>query len=85
MSPYVSGLTTANVLVQYLDANGTPVANPGGAANFGSIRYASVSIVGFSLTLLIPTIMPTIPLNGFSATLPRESLGVPRAGVVQPC
>ncbi len=61
-----------------------PVGDPK-PANFGSIRYARVSIVSFSLTLLIPTIMPTVSLNGFSATLPRESLGIPRAGAVQPC
>jgi len=84
-SSYVSGLTTANALVEYLDANGAPIANPTSAANFSSIHYVRMSIVGFSLTLLIPTIMPAISLNGFSTTLPRESLGIPRAGAVQPC
>ena len=84
-SSYISGLTTANALVEYLDINGAAIANPGAAANFSLIRYVRVSIVGFQLSLTIPTIMPTIPLNGFSTTLPRESLGIPRSGVVQPC
>lgn len=79
----ISGLTTSNVQVQYLDSSGNVIANP--TANFSSISYVSVSIVGFSLPLIIPTLMPTLSLNGFQTTLPRESLGVPRTGTVQPC
>lgn len=82
-STVVAGLTTANVQVQYLDVNGAPIANP--TANFGNIRYVNVSIVGFAQTLLIPSLVTTIPINGFSTTLPRESLGIPRAGVVTAC
>jgi Flp pilus assembly protein TadG len=82
-SSVVSGLTAQNVLVQYLDVNGAPIGNP--AASFSSIRYVRVSIVGFTLSLIIPTLMSTIPMNGFITTLPRESLGIPRSGVVQPC
>lgn len=78
----VAGLSTSNVQVQYLDVNGAPIASP--SANFGSIRYVSVSITGFSQTLLIPG-LPSISMSGFTATLPRESLGVPRAGAVQAC
>jgi Flp pilus assembly protein TadG len=79
----VNGLTTSNIQVQYLDASGAPIANPTG--NFNTIRYVNVSIIGFSQTLLIPTLITTIPMNGFSTTLPRESLGIPRAGVVSAC
>ena len=82
-SPIVAGLTTANVQVQYLDVNGAPIANP--AANFANIRYVNVRIVAFGQTLLIPSLVTTIPINGFSTTLPRESLGIPRAGVVTAC
>lgn len=82
-SPVVAGLTTSNVQVQYLDVNGTPIANPAG--NFGSIKYVNVSIVGFSQTFLIPSLVTTVPINGFSTTIPRESLGVPRSGVIEPC
>ncbi|HSR08025.1 MAG TPA: TadE family protein [Bryobacteraceae bacterium] len=82
-SPVVYGLTTANIVTEYLDVSGNPIANA--AANFTAIRYVRTRITGFSLSLLIPIIMPTLPMNGFSATLPRESLGIPRAGTVTPC
>lgn len=82
-SAAVSGLTTANIQVQYLDASGTALANPSGS--FSSIRSVRVSIVGFTQPLIIPIVMPSIPMSGFSTTLPRESLGVPRQGTVQPC
>ena len=81
--PMVAGLTTSNIQVQYLDINGTPLANPTGS--FGSIKYVSVSITGFTQTLLIPSFNLSIPMSGFTTTLPRESLGVPRAGAIQPC
>jgi Flp pilus assembly protein TadG len=81
--PVVAGLTPANVQVQYLDVNGAPIANPGG--NFGAIRYVSVSIIGFTQQLFIPSFALSIPMSGFTTTLPRESLGVPRAGAVTPC
>jgi Flp pilus assembly protein TadG len=84
-SAIVAGLTTANVVVSYLDASGAPIASPATPAGFGLIRYIRVSIVGFTQTLIIPTIMPSIPMNGFSTTLPRESLGIPRVGVVTAC
>jgi Flp pilus assembly protein TadG len=75
-SPIVSGLTTANVQVQYLDTNGAVVASPGTTAGFNSIRYVRVNIVGFTQTLLIPLHVTAVPFSGFSTTLPRESLGV---------
>jgi hypothetical protein len=82
-SAVVSGLTTANIVIEYLDVNGGVIASPG--ANFGQIRYVRARLVGFSVSLVIPTIMPTLPMSGFSTTLPRESLGIPRAGAVTAC
>lgn len=82
-SAVVSGLTTGNVVIEYLDDSGNVLPNPTGS--FASIRYVRARITGFTLPLAIPVIMPTLSLNGFSATLPRESLGVPRTGVIQPC
>jgi Flp pilus assembly protein TadG len=82
-SPVVYGLTTANIVVEYLDVAGNPIANA--AANFNNIRYVRTRVVNFSISLMIPTIMPTLQMNGFSATLPRESLGIPRTGVVTAC
>jgi Flp pilus assembly protein TadG len=82
-SPVVSGLSTSNIQIQYLDVNGAPIASP--AANFAAIRYVRTSIVGFTQTLFIPTLITRIPISGFATTLPRESLGIPRAGAVTPC
>lgn len=82
-SAVVSGLTTANIDVSYLDVSGNVIANPAG--NFGSIRYVRARIVNFTQSLIIPFIMPSLSLSGFSTTLPRESLGIPRVGVVTPC
>lgn len=84
-SPVVYGLSSANIVVEYLDASGTPIANPTAPAGFNAIRYVRVSISGFSQSILIPTMITSIPLAGFSTTLPRESLGVPRAGSITPC
>ena len=82
-SAVVSGLTPANIVIEYLDINGTAIGAPG--ANFSQIRYVRARVVGFSLSLVIPTIMPTLPMSGFTTTLPRESLGIPRSGVVTAC
>lgn len=82
-STVVSGLTTANVQIQYLDVNGNAIANP--SANFATISYVQASIVGFTMPLYIPVILPTLHLSGYTATLPRESLGIPRAGAVTAC
>lgn len=81
--PMVPGLSSSNVQVQYLDVNGAPIASP--SANFSTIRYVSVSIIGFSQPLLIPGLSLSVPMTGFTATLPRESLGIPRAGAVAAC
>ncbi len=82
-SPVVNGLSTSNIQVQYLDVSSNPIASP--AANFGNIRYVQVSIVGYTMPLYIPFIAPSLQLSGFTATLPRESLGVPRVGVIAAC
>ena len=87
-SSVVSGFTESNVLVQYLDVSGNNLANP--TASFGNIRYVRVSIgtppaTPFTMPLFIPVIAPSLNLSGFAATVPRESLGVPRTGTVQPC
>jgi len=82
-SAVVYGLTTANVLIEYLDANANTIASP--TTNFSAIRYVRASIVGFSLPLAIPTLLPTLPMSGFSATLLRESLGVPANEPITSC
>ncbi len=73
-SPVVPGLTTSNVVIEYLDDNGGLITDP--ITNFDEIRYVRARIVNFSMPLIIPFIDPTLSLSGFAATIPRESLGV---------
>lgn len=82
-SPVVADLTTSNVVIEYLDGNGNVISSPSPdfadtAANFDAIRYVRAQIVNFSMQLMIPFFDPTLSLSGFAATIPRESLGVPR-------
>ena len=84
-SPIVYGLQPQHIDVDYLNANGTPVASPGGAG-YMNIRYVRVRINGgFQLQTIIPGFAQLLSVPDFAATLPRESLGIPRVGVVVPC
>ena len=82
-SPIVRNLDSTDFVVEYLDDDGTPIADP--AANFTLIRYVQVRVVGFEHTLLIPFANVTFTMPEFATILPRESLGVPRDGVITPC
>lgn len=75
-SAVVPGLSTSNVVIEYLDSNGNVINDP--VTNFDEITYVRARIVNFSMPLIIPFIDPTLSLSGFEATLPRESLGVYR-------
>jgi hypothetical protein len=84
-SPIVAGLQPQHIDIGYLDADGAPVASPAGAG-FLNIRYVRVRINGdFQLQIFIPGFSQLIPVADFAATLPRESLGIPREGVSTPC
>lgn len=84
-SPLINGLGTQHINVQYLDRDGDPVADPGGAG-FGSIRYVRVSLTGgFQIQTVIPGVSAIALRPDFAATLPRESLGIPRTGAVVAC
>jgi len=76
-------LSTANVVVEYLDANGAVLGNAAGA--YGSIAYVRVRIVDYSISVWLPFINPTFNVPEFSSTLPRESLGIPRYGAPPEC
>lgn len=79
-----SGLTTDHVVVSYLDQSGTPLPNPAGS--FAAIRYVQVRIVGYSVQLLIPFVMPEALMPALTATLPVESLGYsPTQQAFLPC
>jgi hypothetical protein len=68
-SPVITGLSTANIDLQYLNEDGAPTAV------FGEIRYVRTSITGYTHQLIIPVIMPTVTAPPFTTTLPIESLG----------
>ena len=63
--------------------NGSVVADP--VDDFAQIQFVRTRIVNFQHRMLIPfgTYLFTTP--DFATTLRRESLGVPRDGVIQPC
>lgn len=82
-SPIVRNLDSTDFTVEYLDEDGTPIGDPSG--NFVLIRYVQVRVTGFEHTLLIPFANVTFTMPEFATILPRESLGVPRDGVVTPC
>jgi hypothetical protein len=79
----VPGLSTANFAVEYLDRNGTVIATP--AMNFGQIHFVRTRIVNFQHQMLVPFATYLFTTPDFATTLRRESLGVPRDGVIQPC
>ncbi|HXR92676.1 MAG TPA: TadE/TadG family type IV pilus assembly protein [Steroidobacteraceae bacterium] len=74
-NPVIGGLSTGNVVIEYLDTNGAVLGNPA-TGDYGAIRYVRARITGFTLPLVIPFIMPMLSLSGFQAVLPRESLGI---------
>jgi Flp pilus assembly protein TadG len=82
-SSIIGTLTPANIAVEYLDRNGTAIADP--VADFGQIYYVRTRIVNFQHEMLIPFAQYIITTPDFSTTLRRESLGVPREGSVDPC
>ena len=86
-SRFVRDLLPAHVVVDYLDAAGAVVANPADAASFLQIRFVRARIVGFDYRVSLPAIagLTTFAMPGFAYVMPRESLGVPREGVVSPC
>jgi len=74
----IPNLTTGNISVEYLDANGTVVGAPAGAG-YGSIRYVRVAIQNFQIQTIIPGLASVISMPPFETTILRESLG--RVGI----
>ena len=81
-SSLLAGLTTGNVVVQYLDQGGNILGNPTGS--FGLIRFVRVSITGFTHQVMIPLFAQIFTTPNFATTIPRESLGVWPGGF-SPC
>jgi hypothetical protein len=82
-SSVVYQLDTTDFVLEYLDRGGAVIGDPVG--NFDLIRYIQVRVVDFQHELLIPFLQATFTMPEFTTTLPRESLGVPRDGVITPC
>ena len=76
-------LDSNRISVVYLNQNGNVVADPTG--NFGQIRYVRVSVTGYVHDMIVPFLNLSIAAPDFAATLPRESLGIPREGAIVPC
>jgi hypothetical protein len=79
----VGGLTEANFVTDYLDTNGSVLADP--MSTFAQIQFVRTRIVNFQHQMLIPFATYLFTTPDFATTLRRESLGVPRDGVIQPC
>lgn len=82
-SPIVKDLDTSDFVLDYLDRAGNVIVSP--ADNFMAIHYIQLRVVNFEHELLIPFANVTFTMPEFSTRLPRESLGVPRSGVITPC
>lgn len=82
----VPGLDATYIAVEYLDDAGGIVIDPP-ATGFRAIRYVRVRVVGYQHQMFIPLITPlsVFTMPEYATILPRESLGVPRAGVVVAC
>lgn len=68
-SRFMTGLTPANVSVDYLDAGGAVTGS------LASVAYVRVAITGYSLSLWIPLVDAAVGIPSFATTLPAESLG----------
>ena len=74
-SPYLNGLSSSQISLQYLDASGSVTTDP------NLMQYARVSINGYSQTLLIPFVSLTITVPSFPTTVPLENKGyIPALG-----
>ena len=82
-SRFIRGLTPNNLAIEYLDATGNVIADP--TSDFNLIVFVRARIVDFQHEMLIPFATYLFNTPSFSTTLRRESLGVPRDGVIQPC
>lgn len=77
-------LSPTNVVIQYLNGNGLPLADPAGA-EYPLIQYVRVRIVNYSFPVALPLIATVFTAPEISSTLPRESLGVPHFGAAPAC
>jgi Flp pilus assembly protein TadG len=83
----IPGLDASDIVVDYLDDGAGVVLNPTDPAGFITIQYVRVRVVGFQHQMFIPLVTPLsqFTMPEYATVLPRESLGIPRTGVVTAC
>ena len=81
----IPDLDAGDITVEYLTDAGALVNNPSDLAGFLQIRYVQVRVVGYQHQMIIPFVSALVILPEYATVLPRESLGIPRQGVIVPC
>ena len=83
----IPDLDAGDFVVEYLTAAGAVVGNPTVPAGFLLIRYVRVRAVSYQHQMFIPFVAALTPffMPESATVLPRESLGIPRDGVITPC
>ena len=81
----IPDLDAGDITVEYFTDAGVVVINPSGLAGFRQIRYVRVRVVGYQHQMIIPFVSALIVMPEYATVLPRESLGIPREGVIVPC
>jgi len=86
-SALIPGLDNTDIVVEYLDESAGVVPNPTDPAGFITIRFVRVRVVGFQHQMFVPLVTPLsqFTMPEYATLLPRESLGIPRTGVVTAC
>lgn len=69
-SPYISGLSRSNVLVEYLKADSQTTTT-----TQSEVQYVRVGITGYTMALLIPGFDLSLTVPSFTTIVPAESLG----------
>jgi Flp pilus assembly protein TadG len=78
-SPFISGLTAANIQLDYLNMAGTPVVGyTTDDVAYRNIDFVRVRIVNFRHQLIIPGLNLSFITRPYPTIMPRESLGVGR-------
>jgi hypothetical protein len=78
------GLSGSNVVTDYLGDDGAVLGDPQGA-DYPSITFVRVRIEGYSFPVALPFVATLFSAPAVSATMPRESLGVPNFGAAPAC
>ena len=83
----IPGLDASDIVVEYLDDSAGVIGNPADPAEFSTIEFVRVRVVGFQHQMFIPLVTPLsqFTMPEYATMLPRESLGIPRTGVVTAC